>query len=59
MPATQFIQIEEFIDALTYMNQRPEWRNYMEVLVLDGRIGEKRRRRAGARRRARTGRLSR
>jgi hypothetical protein len=38
VPATQFIQIGEFVNALTYMNQRAEWRNYMEVLVLDGKI---------------------
>ena len=39
VPAVQFIQYPEFIDALTYMNSRPEWAKYMEVQVLDGKIG--------------------
>jgi hypothetical protein len=34
-PATQFIQYQEFVDALGYMNQRSEWSRYMEVLPLD------------------------
>lgn len=39
VPATQFIQYQEFIDALTYMNANPVWSKYMEVEVLDGKIG--------------------
>src|SRR3954470_12364625 len=39
VPATQFIQIGEFVNALTYMNTQPEWQKYMEVLVLDGKVG--------------------
>ncbi len=39
VPATQFIQIQEFLDALQYMNQRDDWSRYMEVLVLDGALG--------------------
>ena len=35
VPATQFIQVDEFQDALKYMNQRDEWRRYMEVWPLD------------------------
>ena len=35
VPATQFIQVEELQDALRYMNQQEEWRNYMEVWPLD------------------------
>jgi hypothetical protein len=40
VPATQFIQHAEFVDALKYMNQRPEWRRYMEVWPLDGKLGD-------------------
>jgi hypothetical protein len=40
VPATQFIQIGEFVDALTYMNTKPEWQRYLEVLPLDGKIGD-------------------
>src|SRR3954451_4205234 len=39
VPATQFIQIGEFINALQFMNTNPEWKNYMEVLPLDGKVG--------------------
>ncbi|MDX6583698.1 MAG: hypothetical protein QOI10_2882 [Solirubrobacterales bacterium] len=39
VPATQFIQIGEFTDALQYMNSKPEWAQYMEVLALDGEVG--------------------
>ena len=39
VPAVQFIQHQEFIDALTYMNSNPIWSKYMEVQVLDGKIG--------------------
>ncbi len=40
VPAGQFIQYTEFLDALRYMNQRPEWRRYMEVWALDGKVGD-------------------
>jgi len=39
VPATQFIQYQEFVNALTYMNSSPDWSKYMEVEVLDGKIG--------------------
>jgi hypothetical protein len=39
VPATQFIQYQEFVDALGYMNSNREWSKYMEVEVLDGKIG--------------------
>jgi hypothetical protein len=41
LKASSFIQIEEFIDALQYMNTtagHAEWKRYMEVLPLDGKI---------------------
>ena len=38
-PATQFIQLAEFIDAIKFMNSRPEWQRYLEVWPLDGREG--------------------
>ena len=34
VPATQFIQFGEFVDALAYMNQKPQWKRYMEVWPL-------------------------
>jgi hypothetical protein len=40
VPATQFIGIEEFLDAIKYMNQKPEWQRYMEILTLDGKLGD-------------------
>jgi hypothetical protein len=40
VPATQFLQYTEFVDALTFMNSKPEWQRYLEVLVLDGKIGD-------------------
>src|SRR6185436_17427141 len=40
VPAGQFIQYGEFIDALKYMNQRPEWNRRMEVWTLDGKAGD-------------------
>jgi hypothetical protein len=40
VPATAFIQYQEFIDALKYMSSKPEWRRYMEVLPLDGKLGD-------------------
>lgn len=39
VPATQFIQWTEFLDAVEYMNSKPEWSRYLEVLPLDGKIG--------------------
>jgi len=33
-PATQFLQYQEFQDALEFMNQKPEWARYMEVWPL-------------------------
>jgi hypothetical protein len=38
IPASSFIGVDEFVDALKYMN--PRWSRYMEVLVLDGKIGD-------------------
>jgi hypothetical protein len=38
--ATQFIQFQEFVDAITFMNQNADWKRYMEVLPLDGKKGE-------------------
>ena len=38
IPALSFIGVDEFVDALKYMN--PRWSRYMEVLVLDGKIGD-------------------
>ncbi len=38
VPAIQFIQYQEFVNALTYMNANPDWAKYMEVQVLDGKI---------------------
>src|SRR6187549_4148757 len=40
VPAGQFIQYQELIDGLSYMNQRPEWKRYLEVWPLDGRLGD-------------------
>ena len=43
VPATQFIQHSEFVAAMRYMNTseaHPEWKNYMEVLPLDGKLGD-------------------
>ena len=40
VPAAQFIQFQEFLDALKYMNQQPEWQRYMEVWPLDGKLGD-------------------
>jgi hypothetical protein len=38
-PALQFIGVDEFIDAIEFMNSKPEWQRYLEVLPLDGRMG--------------------
>jgi hypothetical protein len=40
VPAFQFIGIEEFQDAIRFMNQKPEWHNYMEIIALDGKLGD-------------------
>src|SRR3954468_2251098 len=40
IPATQFIGIDEFVDAITYMNSKPEWQRYMEIVPLDGKLGD-------------------
>jgi Zinc carboxypeptidase len=38
IPASSFIGVDELVDALKYMN--PRWSRYMEVLVLDGKVGD-------------------
>src|SRR3954453_2620338 len=40
IPATQFIGVDEFVDAITYMNSKPEWQRYMEIIALDGKLGD-------------------
>src|SRR4051794_9575262 len=40
VPANQFIGIDEFMDAVTYMNSKKPWQRYMEVLALDGKFGD-------------------
>ena len=40
VPAGQFIQFEEFREALRYMNDKPDWKRYMEVWALDGKDGD-------------------
>jgi hypothetical protein len=37
--ATQFIQWQEFTEAITFMNTNDDWRRYMEVWPLDGARG--------------------
>src|SRR5688572_24905307 len=39
VPAVQFIQFQEFLAGLEYMNSKEEWQRYMEVMVLDGQLG--------------------
>ena len=42
-PATQFIGVDEFFDAIQYMNTsaaHPDWKRYMEIYALDGKLGE-------------------
>ncbi|MDQ3741279.1 MAG: hypothetical protein M3389_10100, partial [Actinomycetota bacterium] len=39
-PAVQFIGVDEFVQAIRFMNSKPEWQRYLEVLPLDGRMGE-------------------
>lgn len=38
--ARTHVGLDEFVDALKYMNTKPAWQRYMEVYVLDGRIGD-------------------
>jgi hypothetical protein len=38
-PATQFIGYQEFVDGMRFMNSKPEWQRYLEVLPLDGKMG--------------------
>jgi hypothetical protein len=43
VPAMQFVQYQEFLDALRYMNtseKHPQWSRYMEVWPLDGKLGD-------------------
>jgi hypothetical protein len=40
VPATQFVGYEEFIAGLRFLNSKPEWRRYLEVWPLDGKIGD-------------------
>lgn len=40
VPAVQFIQFQELIDGLKFLNTKPEWRRFLEVLVLDGKLGD-------------------
>ncbi|HEV3001557.1 MAG TPA: M14 family metallopeptidase [Solirubrobacteraceae bacterium] len=40
VPATQFIQVDEFVEAIRFMNSKDQWRRYLEVWPLDGRMGE-------------------
>jgi hypothetical protein len=39
VPATQFIGIDEFMNAVHYMNSKKPWQRYMEVWALDGKFG--------------------
>src|SRR4051794_17395781 len=38
VPATQFIGYDEFVNGMRYLNSKPEWQRYLEVLPLDGKI---------------------
>jgi hypothetical protein len=40
LPAVSFIGVNEFRDGLAYLNSKPEWQRYMEVLILDGKDGD-------------------
>src|SRR3954470_7699711 len=40
IPANSFIGIEEFISSIKYMNSRADWAPYMEILALDGKLGD-------------------
>jgi hypothetical protein len=37
--ARSFIGFAEFVNAIRFMNQKPDWQRYMEVLPLDGKLG--------------------
>src|SRR3954454_19062281 len=39
-PASQFIQYQEMIDGLKFLNSKPQWRRYLEVWPLDGKVGD-------------------
>ena len=39
VPATQFIGYQEFVSGMTFLNSKPEWRRYLEVWPLDGKVG--------------------
>ncbi|HEX8646781.1 MAG TPA: M14 family zinc carboxypeptidase [Thermoleophilaceae bacterium] len=40
VPATQFIGYQEFVSGMRLLNSKPEWRRYLEVWPLDGKMGE-------------------
>ncbi len=41
VPAVQFVGVDEFVDALRFMNTNARgWSRYMEVLPLDGKMGD-------------------
>ena len=51
VPATQFVGVDEFVDAMEFMNTaeaHPEWARFMEVLPLDGKKGDGSGTKAGA-----------
>ena len=39
-PAVQFIGVDEFVDAIRYMNSREDWQPYMDIIALDGKLGD-------------------
>src|SRR3954453_10846508 len=40
VPAQQFIGIDEFVNAITYMNSKLAWQRYMEIEALDAKLGD-------------------
>ncbi|MDX6670534.1 MAG: hypothetical protein QOI91_897 [Solirubrobacteraceae bacterium] len=36
--AISFIQYQDLVNGLTYMNSKPEWQRYLEVWTLDGKL---------------------
>ena len=40
VPATQFIGYQEFVSGMRFLNSKPQWRRYLEVWPLDGKMGE-------------------
>ena len=40
VPATQFIGFQEFVSGMQFLNSKPEWRRYLEVWPLDGKMGD-------------------